>query len=52
MNPAKKLPPMPTKSGKRIVTALEQILNKDNALFKVQPKPLSRQSVQLNESDN
>jgi len=43
---------MPNKSAKRILSPLEQVLNQDNSLFRVVPKPLSKQSVTLIDSDN
>jgi hypothetical protein len=52
MNFAKKLPPMPNKSTKRILSLLEQVLSQDQNLFKVIPKPLSKHSVTIIDSDN
>jgi hypothetical protein len=52
MNFAKKLPPMPNRSAKRILSPLEQVLNQDHNLFRVIPKPLSKQSFTIIDSDN
>lgn len=52
MNIAKKLPPIPSKSGKRILSHVEQILSQDNNIFRVLPKPISKMSSQMIDTEN